>query len=93
MAGSCPDLDIFAGHLGSIDIPYTHDLENLVDEITRRGMAMPTEVTEAKALTRFAVEMRYPNLDEVTEAEIDDAIRFAEATLAWATSLVPVPGK
>jgi hypothetical protein len=53
---------------------------------------VPTEVTEAKALTRFAVEMRYPNPDEVTEAEFDDAIRIAEATLAWATPLVPMPG-
>jgi HEPN domain-containing protein len=77
----------------NVDIPYTHDLGNLVDEVTSRGMAVPTEVTEAKALTRFAVEMRYPNPDEVTEAEIDDAIRIAEATLAWAIPLVPVPRK
>lgn len=46
---------------------------------------------ESKALTRFAVEMRYPNLEEITEADIDDAIRIAEATLAWAAPLVPVP--
>lgn len=75
----------------NVEIPYTHDLENQVDEVTRRGMAVPTEVTEAKALTRFAVEMRYPNPDEATHAEIDDAIRIAEATLARATPLVPVP--
>lgn len=75
----------------NVDIPSTHDLENLVDEITSRGMAVPAEVTEAKALTRFAVEMRYPNPDEITDEEIDDAIRIAEATLAWATPLVPVP--
>ena len=77
----------------NIDLPSTHDLEDLVDEVTSRGMALPTEVTEAKALTRFAVEMRYPNPDEVTNEEIDDAIRIAEATLAWATPLVPVPKK
>jgi HEPN domain-containing protein/predicted nucleotidyltransferase len=77
----------------NVDIPYTHDLQDLVEEITGRGMAVPDEVTEAKALTRFAVEMRYPSLDEVTEADIDDAIRIAEATVAWATPLVPTPGK
>jgi HEPN domain-containing protein/predicted nucleotidyltransferase len=76
-----------------VDIPYTHDLEALVDEVTSRGMRVPTEVTEAKALTRFAIEMRYPNPEEITDAEIDDAIRIAAATLAWATPLVPVPGQ
>jgi HEPN domain-containing protein/predicted nucleotidyltransferase len=75
----------------NVDIPYTHDLGDLVDEVTSRGIAVPTEVTEAKALTRYAIEMRYPNPEEVTGADVDDAIRIAETTLAWATPLVPLP--
>jgi HEPN domain-containing protein/predicted nucleotidyltransferase len=73
----------------NVDIPHTHNLEDLVDELTSRGIAVPTEVAEAGALTRFAVEMRYPNPEEVTDEEINDAIRIAEATVTWATPLVP----
>src|SRR5215212_5669541 len=76
----------------NVDIPYAHDVQDLVEEITRLGMAVPTEVTEAKALTRFAVEMRYPSAEEIADGDIDEAIRIAEATVAWATPLVPLPG-
>lgn len=76
----------------SVDFPYTHDLEDLVNEVTSRGMAVPTEVTEVQALTRFAVETRYPSSEEITDADIDAAIRIAEAVVAWATPLVPPGG-
>jgi HEPN domain-containing protein/predicted nucleotidyltransferase len=77
----------------NVEFPYTHDLEDLVNEVTSRGMAVPIEAPEAEALTRFAVEMRYPNPEEITDADIDDAIRIADAVLAWATPLVPTPRK
>jgi HEPN domain-containing protein len=77
----------------NVEFPYTHDLENLVDEATSHGMAIPAEVARAKELTRYAVETRYPNPEEITESDVADAIRIAEAVVAWATPLVPVPGQ
>ncbi len=77
----------------NVNFPYTHDLEDLVNEVTSHAMAAPTELEEAKTLSRFAVETRYPNPSEITDADIDGAIRIAEAVVAWATPLVPTPPK
>ena len=73
----------------NVDVPYTHNLENLVDVVTRHGMLVPTNVVRARDLTRYAADTRYPHSEEITESDIDAAIRIAEAVVAWATPLVP----
>lgn len=76
----------------NVDFPYTHDLEKLVGEVTTRGLAVPSDVARAEALTDYAVKTRYPNREhEITEENVADAIRIAEATVAWASSLVRDP--
>jgi HEPN domain-containing protein/predicted nucleotidyltransferase len=77
----------------NVDFPYTRNLEDLVDEVTSRGMAVPPDVARAKELSRYAVDTRYPHAEEITESNIDDAIRIAEAVVAWATPLFPIPDK
>ncbi len=64
---------------------YTHDLEELVTGLERQGLVVPSDVDDAIVLTSFAWEARYPGLTEaVSEEEYRDAIRHAEAVVAWA---------
>jgi HEPN domain-containing protein len=64
---------------------YTHDLEKLVTGLEEKGLTLPPEVDEAIALTGFAWESRYPGFGErVSEKEYRDAVRHAEAVVAWA---------
>lgn len=57
----------------------------LVTGLERKGLAIPSEVDEAAPLTSFAWEARYPGLSEpVTAAEHQEAVRHAEAVVAWA---------
>jgi HEPN domain-containing protein len=70
---------------------YTHDLEELVTDLKRKGLAVPVEVDEAIILTSFAWEARYPGLSEpVGEEEYRDAIYHAQAVVTWAESRIGV---
>ncbi len=63
---------------------YTHDLEELVTGLKQQGLAIPPEVDDAIVLTSFAWDARYPGLSEpVTPEEYKEAIRHAEAVVAW----------
>ncbi|MBI3919897.1 MAG: HEPN domain-containing protein [Armatimonadetes bacterium] len=64
---------------------YTHDLGQLGTELECGGVAVPGIVREAVSLTRYAVRTRYPApFLPVTEEEHREAIRLAEAVVAWA---------
>ena len=76
----------------NVDFPYTHDLEKLVGEVTKRGIDVPPDVARADALTRYAVKTRYPHTEhEITDEDVTDALQIAEATVAWASGLVRDP--
>jgi HEPN domain-containing protein len=45
----------------SVDFPRTHDLQALLMLIGDGGIAVPPELEGVNALTRFAVETRYPS--------------------------------
>ncbi len=68
-----------------IPFPYIHDLGALLALAEERGEAIPSQVKEAARLTRFAVETRYPGLDEpVTREEYERAVAIAETVVRWA---------
>ena len=51
----------------------------------RPGEAMPDAIRGAVTLTRFAVQARYPSLDEpVSEQEYDEVVEIACAVVRWA---------
>ncbi len=76
----------------NVEYPYTHDLKKLVAEVTEHGMVVPPDVARADVLTRYAVKTRYPNTEHViTDDNIADAMTIAEATVAWASTLVANP--
>jgi HEPN domain-containing protein len=69
--------------------PYIHTLGKLLDGLIAQGLTIPTDVQDADQLTRYAVETRYPGLvAPVAQNEYDEAVRIAQAVLAWAESLV-----
>ncbi len=70
--------------------PYTHDLAELLAGLKDRGVAVPGEVEDAAVLAAYAWESRYPGLGEpVTADEYREAVRHAEAVVAWAERAIP----
>jgi HEPN domain-containing protein len=72
-----------------VEFPLVHDLEALLELLGKSGLAVPPEVSEARSLTPYAVEARYPgHLEEVTPSDADEAIRLAEGVLRWASGIL-----
>lgn len=68
---------------------FTHDLDELISGLKRRGLEIPEEIVEADVLTRFAWESRYPYIGEkVTDEEYREALCQAETVVAWAEKLI-----
>ena len=76
-----------------IRFPYIHDLARLLSLLEQGGCRIPAVVRRAEALTRFAVEIRYPGLaGPVRKKEYQRLVRTAEAVLRWAScEIVPAP--
>jgi HEPN domain-containing protein len=65
--------------------PFSHDLAKLLRLLSRNGVRVPKYVHEAKHLSPYAYETRYPGMaDPVTRREYRRAVRIAAAVLRWA---------
>jgi len=61
-----------------VEFPKTHDLEQLVKLAATTATPLAISVTDAKWLTRFGVEIRYPgDVPEVFPGDEDRAIEIA----------------
>ena len=70
---------------------YTHDLGELLDGLSRYGVAVPEKVREAVDLTDFAWQARYPGPAEpVSSVEYRRAVGLAETVVDWATKIVEI---
>ena len=68
-----------------VEFPYVHDLARLTGILESRGERVPDAVRRAAGLTRYAVQARYPGLEEpVSEQEYTGAVATAEAVVRWA---------
>lgn len=68
-----------------VDFPLTHDIEELMDIFDKAGIPLPSDFQDAGILTPYAVETRYPgHWDEITEKEVNEAIKLAEKIVKWA---------
>lgn len=72
----------------AVAFPKTHALVELLDLVERSGVVVPTEVREAGRLTVYAVETRYPGIEEVIEEEHLEATELAERVVRWAEMLI-----
>ncbi len=69
----------------NIDFPYVHDLALLLSILEEDGENVPDEVRRATRLTPYAVDTRYPSVEQpVSEQDYRDAIGIAEAVIQWA---------
>ena len=75
-----------------ITFPLIHDIEELLEIATQSGLSMPPDVADAGTLTPYAVEARYPGYEEeITPAQVDEAICLAEKVLTWAAEMIVPP--
>lgn len=69
-----------------IEIPRTHDLDYLLEQIERAGREPPSGLGGAAWLSRWAVQFRY---DEPLEPlDRSAALELAAAALEWARTVV-----
>ena len=73
-----------------INIPFTHDIRELMNRLEAGGAAIAGEIADADELTRYAVAARYPSAatEPVTPEELDRALHLARHVDRWAESLV-----
>jgi HEPN domain-containing protein len=72
-----------------LEFRYTHDLGQLLDGLTRRGVLIPENVQDAVEPTDFAWEARYPRPGEpLSEAGHRRAVSIAEKVVEWAVKTV-----
>ena len=75
--------------LQQTDFSKTHDIDDLLDLLRATPKFPPEDLTEGlDALTRFAVETRYPPA-AATPEEAKDALRMAENFVRWVRSALP----
>jgi HEPN domain-containing protein len=73
----------------NIDFPLSHDIEELLEIAENAGVIPPKEVASADLLTPYAAETRYPGYwEEISEADVDNALKMAEQTVFWARNLL-----
>jgi HEPN domain-containing protein len=78
----------------AVEFPRTRDLQSLLLLVRNSGISVRPEIEHASALTRFAVEARYPgDIEPITGEEVTLAIDMAEGVVAWArVQICEVPG-
>ena len=69
----------------NIEFPYVHNLAFLLSILQENGENIPNEVRRAARLTPYAVDTRYPGVEQpVSEHEYKSAIEIAEVVIRWA---------
>jgi HEPN domain-containing protein len=71
--------------LADLELPRTHDLELLVEQLQGTGAKVPEELSEIDWLTPWAAELRY---DVPTALDRPAAVRVAEVAIGWAEGLL-----
>ncbi len=69
----------------NIEFPFVHDLARLLSLLIEEKKSIPSAISRASVLTKYATITRYPgDIRPVTEAEYREAIAIAEAVVHWA---------
>jgi HEPN domain-containing protein len=67
-----------------IVFPKTHDIAYLIELLEKGGVEVPENLQNAKMLTGYAVETRYPgDYEPVDEEDLRKAIEIAKEVLKW----------
>ncbi len=72
-----------------IPFRFVHDIAELLTRLERGGIELPEEICSAASLSNYAVDARYPGLEEpVSEEEYQEAVALAEIVVRWAAQLI-----
>lgn len=71
--------------LAEVELPRTHDLEQLVELVKASGIGVPDELSSVEWLTPWAAALRY---DEPAPLDRTAALAVAESASNWATALL-----
>lgn len=71
--------------LADVELPRTHDLESLVEQVEEAGIKVPGELSSIDWLTPWAAELRY---DEPTALDRAAALAVAESAAHWSGALL-----
>jgi len=71
--------------LADSELPHTHDLELLVEQVEGAGTEVPDELSDTEWLTPWAAELRY---DEPVALDRTATLAAAESASGWAASLL-----
>ena len=67
-----------------IIFPKTHDIAYLIELLEKGGVEVPKNLQNAKILTGYAVETRYPgDYEPVDEEDLGKAVEIAKKVLKW----------
>jgi len=78
----------------NVEFPWKHDIDVLLDLISKSGIEIPDDLKDAVILTRYAVHTRYPGLAEpVSEEDYQEALEFAERVFDWVSKILKENGK
>jgi HEPN domain-containing protein len=70
--------------LHEILFPKTHDIAYLMDLLEKENLPIPKDVYNARILTGYAVETRYPGeYEPVNEDDYLNALALAEKVMKW----------
>lgn len=71
-----------------VEFGKTHNIDVLL-ELIPPDISIPPAVEESVALTRYAVETRYPGTyDDVIEEDYAQALKLAEVVVEWAKGIL-----
>ncbi len=71
--------------LADVELPRTHDLALLVEQVGAAGTKVPDELASLEWLTPWAAALRY---DEPIALDRTAALAVAESASSWATALL-----
>jgi HEPN domain-containing protein len=69
--------------------PKTHSIGILLKLIEEAGVEIPENINQAKLLTTYAVDARYPgDYEPVSKEEYKEALKIAEDVFKWLDNIV-----
>jgi len=69
--------------------PKTHSIGILLKLIEEAGVEIPENINQAKLLTAYAVDSRYPgDYEPVSKEEYEEALKIAEDVFKWLDNII-----
>lgn len=69
--------------------PKTHSIDHLMDLLSEKNMIIPEDIRQARLLTEYAVQTRYPgDYEPVSESDYEEALAIAESVMSWVDSVI-----